>query len=349
MFGRPRKQPGFKDLVDTQDWQKIQDIFSAVTNINLRTLDPEGNLLTAPSGETRLCNEFLKDSTYGLELCGHSFPTFLGGKGVVDRNLSFVGPPGFHNFSAPLKFNNIVGAYIILGPVILVMRKAKEYYSRLADELNADPDSLWEAIKEVRVISFHRAQTLMELIVKISEFILATAYENFRTGNKASKSLSEKFDGVLDVLLDLSLEISGADMGSIMLLDKNKQELTIRASRGLPDNVVKNTRIQLGSGGLCGTAVSENRPLLIDDKLDDNRIKKYLNRPYLKSSLILPIGTETEAIGAVNLGALEVSPVRFTDNNLQTMYKVIGLATDALYTPFKQNIPTKSAYLEQLL
>ena len=348
MFGRPRKQPQFKDLVDTQDWQKIQDIFSAVTNINLRTLDPEGNLLTTPSGETRLCKEFLKNSTYGLELCGHSFPTFLGGKGVVDRNLSFVGPPGFHNFSAPLKFDDTVGAYIILGPVILVMRKAKEYYDKLADEINADPEALWEAIKEVRVISFHRAQTLMELIVKMSEFILASAYENFKTGNKFSGPLSGQFKGVLEVLLDLSLEISGADMGSIMLLDKSKQELTIRASRGLPDSVVKNTRLQLGSG-LCGTAVSENRPLLIDDKLDDNRIKKYLNRPYLKSSLILPIGTEKEAIGAVNLGALEVSAVRFNDNNLQTMYKVIGLATDALYTPFKQKINSKSAYLEQLL
>ena len=301
MFGRPRKQSDFKDLVNNQDWQKIQDIFSSVTNISLRTIDPEGKLITAPSGQSQLCQDFLKDSTYGLEVCGDCLPTFLGGKSLVDRNFSFVCPPGFHNFFAPLKIDSRVLAYIILGPVILVMRKPKDSYRGLADELDVDLDKLWEAISKIRVISFHRTQTLMELIVKFSEFILALSYENSKSGKKFPAALVERFKGMLEILLDMALQFSGADMGSIMLLDKNKEELTIRAARGLPEKVVKDTRIKLGNG-LCATAVMENRPLLIDDQLSDNRIKKYLNRPYLKSSMILPIGTEKEAIGAINLG-----------------------------------------------
>jgi ligand-binding sensor protein len=348
MFGRPRKQPDFKDLVNNQDWQKIQDIFSSVTNISLRTIDPEGKLITTPSGQSLLCREFLKDSTYGLEVCGDCLPTFLGGKSIVDHNLSFICPPGFHNFFAPLKIDSKVLAYIILGPVILVMRKPKDSYNGLADELDVDPDKLWDAITRVRVISFHRAQTLMELIVKFSEFVLALAHENSKNGKKFPAALFERFKGMLEVLLDLALQISGADMGSIMLVDKNQEELTIRAARGLPENVVRNTRIKLGTG-LCATAVMENRPLLIDDQLSDNRIKKYLNRPYLKSSMILPFGTEDQAIGAINLGALEVSAVRFNSENLQVMHKVIGQAVDALYTPFKDHIPSKSEYLEKLL
>jgi ligand-binding sensor protein len=83
MPGKPRKQPEFKDLVGIQDWQKIQDIFSAVTNISLRTVDPEGKLITNPSGQTSFCKNFLKDSTYGKKVCGDCLPTFLGGKGVV--------------------------------------------------------------------------------------------------------------------------------------------------------------------------------------------------------------------------------------------------------------------------
>ena len=348
MFARPRKQPNFKDLVNDQDWQKIQGIFSAVTNISLRTIDPEGKLITSPSGQARLCRDFLKDSTYGMEVCGDCLPTFLGGKSVVDHNLSFICPPGFHNFFAPLKIDSKVLAYIILGPVILVMRKPKDSYRNLADELDVDLEKLWEAISQVRVISFHRAQTLIELIVKFSEFILALAFENSKNGKQFPAALFERFKGMLEVLLDLALQISGADIGSIILLDKKKEALTIRAARGLPENVVKDTRIKLGDG-LCATVVMENRPLLIDDRLTENRIKKYLSRPYLKSSMILPIGTEEEAIGAINLGALEVSPVRFTPENLQVMHKVIGQAVDALYTPFKEHISSKSAYLEKLL
>ncbi len=348
MPGRTQEHPEFKDLVGIQDWQKIQDTFSALTNISLRTVDPEGELITNTSGQTSLCKNFLKDSAYGKKVCGDCLPTFLGGKGVVDRNFCFVCQLGFYNFFAPLKVDNKVKAYIVLGPVVLVMRKPKEFYAKLADELDAGLDELWKAILEVRVISFHRAQTLKELIVKISEFILALSYGKMKAGKKFSGSFSGKFNGILEVLLDLALQVSGADLGSIMLLDRDNQELTIRAARGLPENVVRNTRSKLGSG-ICGTVVIENRPLLIDERISDNRIKKFLNRPYLKSSMILPIGTPEKAIGAMNLGALEVSPVRFNNENLESMHKVIALAIDALYTPFKDQIENKSAYLEQLL
>ncbi len=348
MLGRPRKLPVFKDLVDPQDWQKIQDIFFEATSISLRTVDPEGKLITNTSGQSRLCSNFLKNSTYGLEVCGDCLPTFLGGAAVVDRNLSFVCPPGFHNFFSPLKVDNKVIAHIILGPVILVMRKPKEHYQKLADELDVDLEEIWKTILDIRVISFYRAQTLTELIVKISEFILALSYENLKAGKKFAALLPEKLKGMLEVLLDLALQISGADLGSIMLLDKNRQDLTIRAARGLPENIVRDTRIKLGDG-ISGTAVMDNRPLLIDDQFSDNRIKKYLNRPNLRSSMILPIGTEEKAIGAVNLGTLEISPVRFEPQNLESMNKVIAMAIDALYIPFKEQIKSKSAYLEQLL
>jgi ligand-binding sensor protein len=348
MLGRPRKQPVFKDLVDPQDWQRIQDIFFEATNISLRTVDPEGKLITNTSGQTRLCNRFLKNSTYGLEVCGDCLPTFLGGEAVVDRNLSFVCPPGFHNFFSPLKVNNKVLAHIILGPVILVMRKPKENYQKLADELDVDLEEIWKAILDIRVISFHRAQTLMDLLVKISEFILALSYENLKIGKKLVALLPERLKSMLEVLLELALQISGADLGSIMLLDRDRQDLTIRAARGLPENIVRDTRIKLGDG-ISGTAVMDNRPLLIDEQLSDNRIKKYLNRPYIGSSMILPIGTEEKAIGAVNLGTLEVSPVRFQAENLESMQKVIGMAIDALYIPFKSQIKSKASYLEQLL
>ena len=80
--------PRFADVICLEEWQKIQDTFSAMTNIGIRTLDENGKELARSGG-----HPFFKKSC---------LPTFLGGDSVVDKNLSFVCPPGFHNFVSPL-------------------------------------------------------------------------------------------------------------------------------------------------------------------------------------------------------------------------------------------------------
>jgi hypothetical protein len=53
--------------------------------------------------------------------------------------------------------------------------------------------------------------------------------------------------------------------------------------------------------------------------------------------------------GVMNLGALEVSSVRFNMDNIDSMNRIIDFATDALYTPLKDTVETKSEYFEKLL
>jgi Nif-specific regulatory protein len=146
----------------------------------------------------------------------------------------------------------------------------------------------------------------------------------------------------------MAIQVSGADMGSIMFLEKGKETLTIRAAKGLPDEVIRKTRVKIGEG-ICGIAAKERKSILVDDSQSDNRIRKYLYRPYLKSSMILPIQADEKVFGVMNLGALEVSSVRFNTENMQSMNNLIDLAIDALYTPLKQHVSKKSEYLEKLL
>jgi ligand-binding sensor protein/putative methionine-R-sulfoxide reductase with GAF domain len=342
------KQLLFKDLIDINEWQKVQDTFSKIINVSLRTMDSEGKPLTVPTGEPRLCKELLKETPYGTDVCGPCLPTFLGGKAVIDKNLSFICPPGFHNFIAPLRIDNKVVAYTILGPVVLVMRRTKEQYSKLAGELDVDLEKLWQEIQEIRVISFHRVQSLVELIKRVGEYILELSYDNLTGGKKVIKTASQKIKELLDLLLNVAMQVSGADMGSIMFLEKNKEELTIRVAEGLPDDVVIRTRVKLGEG-VSGIVAKEGKSILVDENLSDNRIRKYLYRPYLKSSMVLPIQADEKVFGVLNLGALEVSSVRFNADNIEAMSKLIDLTTDILYSPLKQHIQKKSEYFEKLL
>ena len=308
-----------------------------MTNIGIRTLDAEGKELARSGG-----HPFFKRAC---------LPTFLGGDSVVDKNLSFVCPPGFHNFVSPLRYcdSGKVLAYIILGPVVLVMRRPKEDYKKLAEELGVDFNELWDAVQQTRIISFHRAQSLVTLVRQVGDHVLKFACENAAQGTELVKSATVHFAELLKVLLDVAMQLSGADIGSIMFMDKAKKEMTIRAAQGLPENVVQNTRVKVGEG-LCGTAVSENKPILIDEDVPaDNRIARYLHRPYLKSSMILPIEVGEKVFGCLNLGALEVSPVRFNKDNLDSMRQLIDITTDALYTPLKKHIDSKADYFEQVL
>ncbi|HOW42821.1 MAG TPA: PocR ligand-binding domain-containing protein [Candidatus Omnitrophota bacterium] len=344
----PNTLPGFQELIPLDEWNKIQDTFSSITSVGLRTLDAEGKLLSVSTGQFSLCEE-LKESAYGKDLCTMCLPTFLGGKSVVDKNLSFTCPPGFHNFVAPLRLDHSkVVAYILMGPVVLVMRRPKEHYRHLAEELNVDFEVLWEAIMSTRVISFTRMQSLVELIKEVGEFVLRLAYESMTLGQEVVRNATGRFSNLLQVLLDVAIQVSGADLGSIMLFGKDKQEMSIRVSQGLPENVVRSIRVKAGEG-LSGMAVKENRPMLVDNAVADNRIRKYMNRPYLKSSMILPIAADEKVLGVLNLGALEVSPISFDNEKLDAMNKLIDLATDALYIPLKKHIPNKSDYFSSLL
>lgn len=318
------------DLLNLKAWQKIQDGFSSITDIGLRTFDAKGTPLTSPSGWPRLCKEILQKSPLRPHTCEACLPTFLGGRATVDRNLSFTCPFGLHNFITPLSLDqNKTFGYVIVGPVILVSRKSKEEYYKIAEELNIDTELFWNAIVEIRVLSFFRLQTIVDLIKDISAYILKLSYENMAVGEEIRKITSEstsRLTGFLDKFLNVALQVSGADIGSVMMLDKNRETLTIYASKGLSGEVVKNARVRVGEG-ISGTALKENASFLIDERRTDNRIRQYLNRPQIKSSMVLPIKIDDNALGVMNLGALETSPVRFNMDNVKSINELIELAT----------------------
>jgi ligand-binding sensor protein len=313
-----------KDIIDLKEWQKIQDNFSAVTNISIRTVGPEGKSLTSPSGEPRLCSELLK-------VCGICLPSFLGGKATVDKNLSFICNFGLHHFLAPLKLTNSkVLGYIILGPVILVMRKEKEEYQQVEKELNIKLEDFWNALLDIRVISFQGMQSVVELITGIAEYTLKLAYKNIvKAKEMVMAGDPAKLNRLLDVLLSAAFEISGADIGSVMFVDDKKEKLTIRASRGIPDEIANRAQVRLGEG-ISGIAAEEGKSFLIDDALKDRKIRSYLKRPYLSSSMVLPIKVEKDVLGVMNLGTLKTSAVRFNLDNVRLMNRLIDLASVAI-------------------
>lgn len=326
------RSPGLslKNLLDIEKWQKIQDSFSAVTGISLRTVDHEGSPLTQPSGLPRLCADLANKPHIKSKVCGGCLPTFLGGRGVLDRNLSFVCHTGLCNFIVPLRAGDNVFGYVVLGPAILVMRKDKEEYLGLAEELMLELDELWGMLLEIKVVSFQGVQSLIELIRDVGEYTVKLAYQDImRKKEVVMKPDASKLNRLLNALLEVAFQVTGADIGSIMFFSKTSDELTIQAARGIPEEIVQKTRVKLGEG-ISGIAAKERKSFLIDENLKDNRIRSYLTRPYINSSMVIPIDVREKTVGVINLGALQTSPVKFNTDTVKLMHKLIGLTTIAL-------------------
>ncbi len=320
-----------KDIIDIKAWQKMQDDFAAVTGTSLRTLDPVGNLITKTSNEPRLCAKILADSYIKEQICGTCLPTFLGGRAVVDRNLSFFCQAGLSNFVAPLSYESSQAlGYLLMGPVVLVARSPREKYRKIAEDLNLNLDEFWKLFSEIKVLSVHGAKSLTELIQSLCEYAIKLAYESrLRIEETLHKLDATRLNKILNILLDVAFEISKADVGSMMVVDEKKKSLSINASHGIPEEIATRTRVQIGEG-ISGTAAKEGKSYLIDDQLKNNRIKSYLSRPYLGSSMVIPLKAEDKLLGVLNLGALKTSASQFNDDSLQLMNKLTRLVATAI-------------------
>jgi len=263
------------------------------------------------------------------ELCGNCLPTFLGGRGVVNKNFGFACNTSLHNFITPLKVNDKVLGYIIIGPVTLVIRKAKNEYLKIAQAIDLDDaQAFYNAVLEIKNILFSWIQSLLQLIKDIAEYTLKLAYQNLFKERRAFTALPG-LTALLNAMLDVAFEISQADIGSIMLLDEKTDELTIQSAKGIAHEVINNTHVRLGNR-IAGVAAKEGEAFLIDEHFKDNRIRPYLERPYLSSSMVIPLKIENKAVGVMNLGALATSPVRFKRDDLKLMQKLVDFTTLAI-------------------
>jgi sigma-B regulation protein RsbU (phosphoserine phosphatase) len=72
------------------------------------------------------------------------------------------------------------------------------------------------------------------------------------------------FDEALQTLIEGATELLQVERGSIMILDHERQTLSIRVAKGLDETVVRSTRIHVGEG-IAGSVAKTGVPLMVHD------------------------------------------------------------------------------------
>jgi signal transduction histidine kinase len=134
-----------------------------------------------------------------------------------------------------------------------------------------------------------------------------------------SKALMSEMnlERLVQLVLAMVQKTLGSEWVSLMLLDEERQELSISAALGLPDEVMTTTRVKVGQG-LAGLAVQRREPILVSEQAEtDPAIQSSLVRRAVGSTICVPLVLKDRVLGVLNTSRpLGVAPFRQDDVDL---------------------------------
>jgi signal transduction histidine kinase len=147
-----------------------------------------------------------------------------------------------------------------------------------------------------------------------------------------------RIQDLLGLVLTNTMRAVHATIGSIMILDRERQVLRVVASRGIPEHTVPGVEVPVGEG-IAGRVFELGEPVLVEDIERDPRFGRPNAPRYGNGSFIcMPIRAGDRIIGVLNMAkdrgpevAPEGRPQPFTGLELQflnTLMTYLGYSVD---------------------
>jgi ligand-binding sensor protein/putative methionine-R-sulfoxide reductase with GAF domain len=325
----------FRDIVDIDNWQTIQNHFSEVLKVTLRTLDKEGNYLTKPSIYTASFEQALTSAPQH-RMCYRECLGKALARDESEWKQGYACPLGLHHFLIPLKVKEETLAWLNVGPVIVGSRPTLQSFAQRIYDLGFEPELFFNALREMKVFSFYGIRSVIELLYDIGLCICQLGYQNSQLKGLMPKAplmlkMLHKFyrERLLSALLEVSCDFTSADRGSIMLLDEENNQLYIKMARGLNESLIDRVRLKVGEG-LAGIVAQEQRPLLLDDKVKDERLRRRLNNPRIKRSILIPLKMKNKLLGVLSVASHTNDLDKFSANGMEAIDKLADLVETTL-------------------
>jgi GAF domain-containing protein len=129
-----------------------------------------------------------------------------------------------------------------------------------------------------------------------------------------SVNLTIDADELFSRMLEIAMGVTGADGGSLMLLDPTAQQLSIRVAIGVEPELWPKIKLALGEG-IAGRVAADARPIRLRGRADRQRFRIVRERLDVESALCVPLVCEGRVLGVLNLHHSE-RPDAFSDDDL---------------------------------
>ena len=157
--------------------------------------------------------------------------------------------------------------------------------------------------EDLELLSTLGKQAAMSINNALSYNSLKVRSEQLEALSGAGQAIASSLnlETILATILDQIKDILGAEICSILLVDENTTELTIKASFGLEIDIIKSTRLKVGER-ISGWVAENNQSLLIANIEKDPRFGKTNHEKYYTKSLIsVPLIVKNKVIGIINV------------------------------------------------
>lgn len=186
-------------------------------------------------------------------------------------------------------------------------------------------DVLLEAVRRA-IQRRKRLLDWMRLEVRRSTQSLKKQVESLEALQKIGRAVSSSLDldNVLTRVVEAAVELTGAEEGSLLLLDEDSGELYMRASRNFHEDFVQTFRIPT-SDTLAGDALRTGRPVILGEKTPKKIKTAYL----VRHLMYVPLLVAERPIGVLGVDNRR-SDRPFTDYHLTLMKALADYAAIAI-------------------
>jgi len=115
-----------------------------------------------------------------------------------------------------------------------------------------------------------------------------------------SYNLTVDADELFSRVLEIAVAVTGAEGGSLMLLDSSGRELRVRVAAGVEPELWPKIRVPLGHG-IAGRVAADGRPLRLRGKADRQAFQIVRERLDVESAISVPLIFEGRVLGVLNL------------------------------------------------
>ena len=318
------------ELVDSPRWERLQDHFARVLGVPLRTISPSRRLLVRPSWPSSL----LSDQTISLLQAGQELEQLLPLQPPPQESTSLTTPLGATYAIAPIRVGpERIIAYFVVGPVVVGVREDELEFRQRVGAMGLDGAGLWPLMLSLKLFTFAGIRSVLQLLEEVGTSLaqcISQAKESAAAAASSPPTAPERRDRILQSLLETAAIATQADGGSVMTFDPGDSELRIRVAAGLSRQVVDSARLKRGEG-LAGLAVAERTILTVDDRTQDDRLRRRMHRGELVSSIVVPFSLDAgqEPVGVLSLRSITPGK-RFTQEHAELLRRLLDLAGAAL-------------------
>ena len=201
-----------------------------------------------------------------------------------------------------------------IGVVNVQHKKPHRYAQATVDLLSLIAKQISGAIENARLYEEMKKKALQfDSLMKVSASITSEGY----------------LDEILNLIVVVTAEMLNSKICSIMLLDKNTNELVIKATQSLSEEYKKKPNVRVNDS-IIGEVVKTKKPIVVADVTKESKymFKELAQREHLSSMLAVPMVVKDEAIGVLNIYTQQQHV--FSDEEIDVLQMVANQAAVAV-------------------